>query len=328
MIKMKSSLLFIAFYLLINQIYCQISINDSLELYYPFNEIYTTYVPDESGNLNRGIAFDIEPVDDRFGVQDNALYFDGDSYIKFEADSFNFLEYTYASWVKLEEQPPLESAYFIFNIGSDYGADQHIAYTNSYSLYNLFGFVGQGYNTDGSASWISQNQQMEIDSWNFVVYTRDSKIAKLYVNGALIDSTDVKGLLPIYGNNIKGIVGGRNNNDQYTKGYIDDVRVYSYAINKHVVAELYLLDPSDIDSNLSNNAILIVPNPAVNKLHIDLPNNLSDYQILMYDSYGRFIARIYNTNDLSVYHLKSGLYFLKVIDKSASYEATTKFIKY
>jgi len=325
---MKSSLLTISVLLLFNQIYCQISINDSLELYYPFNEIYTKYVPDESGNLNRGIAFDIEPVEDRFGTQDKALYFRGDSYVRFEADSFNFLEYTYAAWVKLEDQPPFSTAYFVFNIGSDYAVDQHIAYTNNYSFYNLYGFMGQGYNTDGSASWISQNQQMEINSWNFVVYTRDSKISKLYVNGVLIDSTDVEGLLPIYGNSAKGIVGGRNNNDQHTKGYIDDVRVYSYAIDKHVVAELYLLDPSDIDTSSSYHGILVFPNPAVNKLHIDLPHNLSDYRILMYDSYGRFIAKFYNTNDLSVYHLKSGLYFLKVIDESAGYEATTKFIKY
>lgn len=105
---MKSSLLTISVLLLFNQIYCQISINDSLELYYPFNEIYTKYVPDESGNLNRGIAFDIEPVEDRFGTQDKALYFRGDSYVRFEADSFNFLEYTYAAWVKLEDRSKME----------------------------------------------------------------------------------------------------------------------------------------------------------------------------------------------------------------------------
>ncbi len=62
--------------------------DSTLVLYYPLNEIYDIYVPDESGNDHRGLAYDTWPAKDRFGQRDMALYFNGYSFINFEAEQF------------------------------------------------------------------------------------------------------------------------------------------------------------------------------------------------------------------------------------------------
>ncbi|MAE07125.1 MAG: hypothetical protein CL661_00005 [Bacteroidetes bacterium] len=193
--------------LICNLSYSQVSIFDSLQLYYPFNEIYSMYVPDESGNANRGIANNVLPTYDRFGHQDKALYFSGNSYVNFEADQFKFDEYTYSCWVKIDDQPSFGTADFVIDIGSYNGVDQFIAYTNNYANNSLDGFHVMGYNKDGSASWLSQYGFIETDMWMFVVYTRDSSFMKLYLDAVVIDSVDVQGLSPNYGENVKGYVG-------------------------------------------------------------------------------------------------------------------------
>ncbi|MBU1369045.1 MAG: T9SS type A sorting domain-containing protein [Bacteroidetes bacterium] len=301
--------------------------DSTLILYYPLNEIYDIYVPDESGNDNRGLAYDTWPAKDRFGQRDMALYFNGNSFINFEAEHFNFDTYSYCMWVKIVDQPYYGCAGFIFDIGSEYGVDQYVAYTNNYSLYNLYGFLGQGYNTDGSSSWISQGNLVIDEEWHFIVYTRSYESIKLYFDGELIDELDINQATPLYGNDIKGYVGCRNNLQQFFNGFIDDVQLYNYAISHDDIIQLLGHLPTNIIEKYGDD-IKIYPNPARQTLNIDLNQNIRAFTVNVYDIYGKKVLSLKNQTSFGVEYLKSGLYIIKLRNEDSQVELTTKFIKH
>ncbi|MCK9453034.1 MAG: T9SS type A sorting domain-containing protein [Bacteroidales bacterium] len=300
--------------------------DSTLVLYYPFNEIYDMYVPDESGNDNRGLAFHTWPAKDRFGERDKALFFRGDSFINFDAEQFDFDTYSYCMWVKIEDQPYFESAGFIFDIGSAYGVDQYVAYTNRYSLQNLYGFLGQGYNTDGSSSWVSQGSLIYDQEWHFIAYTRSYESIKLYFDGEMINELDIYQSLPIYGGDIKGFIGCRNNLEQFFKGYIDDVQLYNYAISQEEIGELFNINPTAIYEKYEDE-ITLYPNPAHEELNLTLSQDSRDFTINMYDIYGRKVLAVRNQTSINIENLSNGLYILKLLDEEGQTELTAKFIK-
>ena len=309
--------------LIITNLYAQDSINI---IYYPLNEIYDIYVPDESGLFNRGLAINTEPASDRFGQRDKALFFRGNSYIKFDALKFDFNTYSYCMWVKIIEQPDWQTAQFIFDIGSEYGVDQYLAYTYGYSNYNLDGFLGQGYNTNYTSSWISQGNLVIDEQWHFLVYTRGADYIKLYFDSIIIDSLYIKGLLPIYGENIKGYVGCRNNLDQFFNGYIDDIRLYNYNIEKSTIDSLYTILPTNI-STINETKISIYPNPAEDKLNLILSPNNKDFTASIYNILGDLVLTSVNTKIIDIKQLCNGLYILKIVENKSRNEKSLKFIK-
>lgn len=286
----------------------QITISDSLELYYPFNYITGMNVPDESGKQNHGAAFSVTRIPDRFGESDKALYFNGaNSMIYFAADSLMFDTYTYALWVMVDELPPMYDAGFIIDIGSYYGVDQYIAYTNSYSNYILDGVLTQGYNTDGSSSWIGQNDFLEFGVWSFITYTRSNDYIKQYINGEIIDSLNIEGLYPIYGDAPKGNIGCRNSQLQYFKGGIDDVRIYSYALSSETVYELYNETITDIVKN-KESGWTIFPNPTNDFLKVQCSEELKPSAIHIMDLTGRTVLRSKYINGIDLRFLPKGVY--------------------
>jgi len=324
---MKKLFLLLNLILLASISFSQINLSDSLKLYYPFNGIYDIYVPDESGNANRGLASNVWPAYDRFDQRDKALYFSGNSYISFEADQFKLDEYTYSAWVKINDQPDYGTADFIIDIGSEYGVDQFIAYTNDYSNYQIDGFHVMCYNKDGSASWLSQYGFIETDEWKFVVFTRDSSLIKLYIDAVVIDSVEVQGLSPNYGEEVKGYVGCRNNLNQHFTGYLDDIRIYSYAISQTIIEELFLDDTLGIVSNMHEQNMLVYPNPTKNNIQLQLPDRFQNYQVNIYNSMGSMESVYFNLKEIDVAELARGLYFIRVVDNKSKLGLKAMFIK-
>ena len=299
--------------------------DSALVFYYPLNEIYTNYVPDESGNENRGIAYNTLPAKDRFGNLDQALYFFGDSFINFEADAFNFNEYSYVLWAKVIEQPLFGTAQFLFDIGSDYGVDQYIAYTNGYSLYDLYGYLGQGYNTNSNSFWISQGNLIYDEDWHFIVYTRSANYIKLFIDGEVIDSLNTQESTPIYGDDIKGYIGCRNDYSQFFKGYIDDIQLYNYAIDQDQVTELFGYFITDVEK-LEKENISVYNKSTSKKIKISIKFCIEDNLYFIYNTIGERVLNINNTSKIDVSSLTNGMYILKMEDNKNHTQLTTKFI--
>jgi photosystem II stability/assembly factor-like uncharacterized protein len=90
-------------------------------------------------------------------------------------------------------------------------------------------------------------------------------------------------------------------------------------------------EPGLVQDNLNNDNLELIPNPAKDKITINLPGfiNFSDLHIDIYNTYGQILLHQnlkQNNTELNISQLPQGIYFLKINfgDKSA----VRKFIKY
>lgn len=323
---MKASTATLLFLLLISStIYCQ---NDSLILYYPFSNVDNMFIPDESGNVNNGLGYNIEPAVDRFGHEDNAMFFNGyNSYIEFEGQPFVLDEYSYALWIKVLQNPIYDSAGFIIDVGSAFAVDQFIAYTNSYSNYDLNGLLSQGYHNEGGSAWFTQHDFLEPDTWKFIVMTRSRNYFSVYIDGIMMDSRNISNYTPSYGDTPMGHIGCRNTMHQFFNGYIDDVRIFNYAIDSATIGSLFYTTIVDVNVGDEMTSSKIYPNPVQNTLHLQLPGNAICYTIKLYSSLGNTVAEFENVTEMDLNKLDRGLYFVKIQDITNNKMYTHKLIK-
>ncbi len=324
---MKKALASLYFLLLVVICISQNSTSDSLKLYYKFENIFGSMIFDESGNGNVGYRYNAYSYFDRFGRADHALRFNGNSsFVFFDANSLTFDEYSYCAWVSITETPSYGTAGFIIDLGSFYGVDQYIAYTNQYSLYTLDGALAQGYNTDESSSWISRNELFPMGVWKFIVYTRSNDFIKLYIDGELFDSLSINNVTPNYGDYPKGYIGCRNTMEQYFHGVIDDVRIYNIAISSDMVVKLYTEAIVDIGDNIYNEAV-IYPNPSSDFINISMPIKLEYLKVEILNSWGVPVKSFINKTRINVMDLTVGLYLLIITNMEDQSIRTYKVVK-
>jgi len=301
---------------------------ESLILYYPFDDIESNKIPDESGNGINGYGIYVLSASDRFGRENSALQFNGhSSYIEFEGDSVAFPEYSYSLWIKVLEPPHFDSAGFIIDVGSHYGVDQFIAYTNSYSNYDLDGLLAQGYHNEGGYAWFSQFDFLEPDVWKFLVMTRSRNYFSFYIDGILVNSRNISNLTPSYGDAPLGRIGCGNTMRQYFNGYIDDVRIFNYAIDSATIDSLLNLSPTDLDAQGEWLSCRIFPNPTPDYLNVELPGNSNSCSIEIYDHLGKLIGYQKNKTLIDARNYAKSMYFIRVQDLTCKKYYSYKFIK-
>lgn len=78
-----------------------------------------------------------------------------------------------------------------------------------------------------------------------------------------------------------------------------------------------------ISENILKKNISVYPNPTTDFINVNTDKNVFDVEL--YDNLGRLLQQYKNTNRISVEHLSSGIYYLKiVVEKQAFYEKIIK----
>jgi PKD repeat protein len=85
-----------------------------------------------------------------------------------------------------------------------------------------------GYVYTGSDRGVSGNTQLRLNAWSHLATTYDGSILRLYVNGTLVGSQSLSGVIRTSGHPLR--IGGNSVWGEYFKGRIDDVRVYNRAL--------------------------------------------------------------------------------------------------
>lgn len=225
---------------------------DSLKLgliaFYPFNNS----TADSSGLGNDGTGYNLQAVTDRFGNQNAAYHFDGQtSYVSIKDNVYMRLyatDFTQSAWVKLDDYnasygsvilgkrlPGVVDAGYTFSIGG---------YTSSTALpaagITHFGPGGGSANNAISISAIPVNQ------WHMLtcVYSYQNKTLSIYIDGAL-DSTTSNISSPNASVGAKIYIGRDDptlqDNGYFIYGALDDIRVYSRALSAKEIQKLYAL---------------------------------------------------------------------------------------
>jgi gliding motility-associated-like protein len=200
----------------------------------------------DSVGTNHGSSKDVTYVSDRFGNPNSAARFiaSDKSYILLPTKSFQFSNYSYSVWIKLNSLPPNGNAYIFFSVGST-GGDQNMQIENNQdnaTLGYLTGFTITAYNINGFfRGGAASGKLPKVGEWNHVVCTRDTNYFKIYVNGCLMGtSKNTNGSLPFYGNGISNsIIGARNNLTKFVDADMDDVKVFNCALDARQIAALY-----------------------------------------------------------------------------------------
>jgi hypothetical protein len=284
---------------------------DCLVSYWPFN----SNANDESGTDNHGHVHGATVTTDRFGNPGSAYSFDGiDDYIEvLDASSLDFEgDGTLSFWVKQngDAGPVLWKKLAPGN--------------NGWATYFGFSNTMIGYVND-NATWVQGSTTSS--PWQHVALVSDQGTMKLYIDGTLVDSksnangfqaTDISLLI------------GKDENNNYFEGTIDDIRIHNCALNANQIAILYNNVTLGINNSYYTNDLLeIYPNPAKDKIKIIDHNNISQETfVTIINNTGQPVSSATFENpaliEIDVHDYAKGVYLVRL--QTGDIVTTKKFV--
>lgn len=229
-------------------------ITSNLEAYVSFDA--GTAAIDAGSATVAGVVNGATSVDDRNGNPNSAMYFDAGDWIDFgnyNNYQFGFDSFTITCWVKGDGSTSV-AGYVIGKRG--FTASQDHVYAITYN-YNGGGQVF-GYIRDDNSQAITSypTADCQADEWHHValVVDRSTNFAGFYVDGLPVSASPLGNgfaSLDANGTSFGNLVMGRSSNDdQYFKGWIDELRIYRRALTQADLALLQDPVPIDLTSNL------------------------------------------------------------------------------
>lgn len=201
--------------------------------YYPFNG----NANDASGYDNNGVVYGATLAADRKGNDNCAYSFNGiDNYISVTntPDHSPTTEITVSGWILVDD---FSARHYIL--------DKRINLTSepwtSYALYS----TNPGETQTWLASLTTNSTQISVwspynnnaNQWYHLLLKYDGSTLYLYVDGALVQSTSQTGSITY--SNMDLYIGTAALNQHFTKGKIDDIRIYNRALTEEEIQLLY-----------------------------------------------------------------------------------------
>ena len=202
-------------------------ITEGLVAYYPFNG----NANDESSNGNDGVVYGSILTEDRFGNENSAYEFDGNSnYIEIE-NTANLIErnHTLCCWVYTSDDDG-----FLVGKGQDgeWNDPYAIYLANSKFKYNIREDYPNVYS-------IETTENIVTNEWYFLVGTYDGNEIKFYVNGEIYGSLETGGQ-PLANQDLNLMIGSSSTpNVAMLSGILDDIRIYNRALTDEEIQFLY-----------------------------------------------------------------------------------------
>jgi len=305
-----------------------LTINANLEGCYPF----TNEAQDETDNHFDGNVNDATRDFDRYGNFNESYYFDGSSDYIALPSLFDYEDRTYSLW---------------FN-ATNISSVQNIIVSDDPSLIN--GLTAMAVRNSGGpevyfvvGSGATVSYSINPNQWYHAVIVVDSNLARYYVDGVLIGSG-----LNNYHKSSNGVgqtvVGGaRDLTTYWFEGYVDDIKIYSKALDSATISHLYLdsccwdgCDTSGMElKNMTglkekfSQPLKVYPNPGKGSFRISI-DAVESFNVVIYDVNGREVYQrnsIMSDEQLSI-DAKPGVYFIKVITSSGKILTTRYQVQY
>jgi hypothetical protein len=312
---------------------------------------------DESGSGNNGTVNGATLTNDRFGNLNSAYNFDGltNSIGVGNINNYNFYQndFSISVWF-LNNDTIVQNPRMIIGKDSacfgDFGQFR-IGLLQIPNCKFEAAATGQiGNNLSGGVTICNTDRPTDLE-WNNVVFTRNSNIANLYINGILA-STQTNNIqtypsnpfnFNMYFGARKGTPscvaneGGVNGLLNFFKGNLDDIGVWNRALSQQEITALYngnicfqnitVTDTLVINMGISsfnpvtyNNAIKIFPNPSNSQITINYGNytSLAGFQLKIVNSLAQTVFQTNIIQQSDYLSLSSwsgnGLYFVHIID--------------
>ena len=268
---------------------------------------------DSTVNLNHGATYG--SVSYTSGKSGNAIVLNGvNNFVQLSPYLVNHKELSIATWVYRKGGAAWQR---IFDFGND--QNEYMFLTAASNTGKLRFAIKNGGNEQ-----ILDGSGLATGKWTHVALTISETATCLYVDGGKVAESNAITISQTDFKPILNYIGRSQYPDPMFNGYIDDFRVYNYALTDNNVAQLAGTF-SDI-KNLTDNKqrYTLFPIPANNSFQIkcDIPSN-AKAQIIMNNMDGRTVldmqADFNNTVELNSSNLASGIYLIKIIDGESTF---------
>jgi len=299
------------------------------------NYTFSGNVIDSTDNKNNGILV-ARFTNDRFGNPASAIKFNGiNEYVEFaDIDDLSISEtgdLSVSVWIKCStlDFNFTQSNGYVHWMGKGYSGQHEWVFRiyNKTSIrpnrISCYAFNLKGGHGSGSYS----QEQINVDDWmHFVgIYNVQDNLIQLYKNGLLSDTDHFSDneIQPRNGK-AKFRIGTRDFKS-FFKGAIDDLRIYNRVLSVSEISEMFHERGWNIKSKnnlLLNKSINILPNPASNKLFINLTgfSSSNDYKIKIINTKGQTVLNYSLSTDTQEIYIDTntlnGIYFVQLIGKN------------
>lgn len=288
---------------------------------------------DESGNGNNGTVLGPVLTTDRFGITNKAYSFNGISNnIKINnSASLNNATFSVSGWFLSNTNATDTYTGAKSIIGKWWQFPSNC--DNNYNSY-IFCLAKQNNNSTVclgtnfySGNNFYYNQPINTGTWYHFTFIHDSGSGgKIYINGLLVNSNNINGIIcnginPIYiGADIEN-----GNLYRYFNGKIDDIGIWNRALTQEEITALYTSTLSSETFTNTPTNFQLYPNPANDVVHFKSTAMVE--KISIYNTLGQQVQEN-KTNSLegiiSIEHLAQGSYFVKVNNQNTSYTLLKK----
>ena len=214
-------------------------LDTDLIAYYPFNGDAN----DASGKENHGVVHGATLVSDRFENADSAYSFDGvDDFIEIPHSTDLLIRgaASFSAWIQFEPQAQ-ETWYTIFE-KSDPERDGHSRW-GMWLIRDKAEFCVQSMNA-ATHYCLDSKTSLEQGAWAHVVGVWTGDTIQMYLDGELeLETSHGRSALNATGFPLYIGTDPFNQEQLFTKGSIDDIRIYKRTISAEEVRELFELQP-------------------------------------------------------------------------------------
>ncbi len=300
---------------------------------------------DASGNGHHGVLRNIKSGGGKAGTANTALLFNGtNSYMAVpDASDLNVTNYSICATVKLGGfYTGLCDANIILSRGRPGNTGSYDLYVTNEPFqgctcagadtteYNFCETAGA--NPANCSGWY-YTPTIQENKWYSVVGTWDGANFKIYVDGAMMTNNPSTSPGPI-GSNNDSIVIGMDTWDALAgypypfKGAIDDIRLYNRVLTGTEIND-YTNSTLDVPTTAnSETEIAVYPNPAGNKINLQLGDNTIKGTVQLLNELGQSFAQKEINNgavNFDISNIPKGIYLLRIeSDEQVFYR---KFIK-
>ncbi len=246
-------------------------------------------------------------------INDNkALVFNGyNAFVQLPPNVANQQEITVASWIYWRG---LSSWQRIFDFGN--GENEYMFLTPRSGNGQMRFAMKNG----GNEEQLNTTSALTMNKWIHVAVTIDSESVKLYLDGVLNAESNAFTINPLQFKPALNYIGRSQFSDPLFNGFIDDFRIYNYALSASEIEKISSLT-SGIDNTYTENEryLSLFPVPANERLNISYSSNDSNLEtkISVVDISGKVVISeqldlVDSIYSLDVSQLNEGIYIFRL----------------
>ncbi|HKO41127.1 MAG TPA: LamG domain-containing protein, partial [Nitrososphaeraceae archaeon] len=197
-------------------------------------EIFNFYNYDEIPSNGRILYLpfsSISPIQSSYKYQPFKTFEQTEKDVIEKEESFRLSNFSLGTWFRIDRidhNGPL----VLLNKGG-FGGERPGENLNFGIWLNPSETIEGGFETKpGTNVFVSSQEKYNDGLWHYVLLTYDSKILKLYIDGALADSKITSGAIPDNSGDQEFVIGGNSfMDDKFFKGDLDEIRVWNRGLN-------------------------------------------------------------------------------------------------